>query len=224
MSNKKNIEIVGSGGGKGGLHYVYKTTNIINGKWYIGVHSSDSLDDDYLGSGNVIKAAIKKYGKSNFKREVIFIAESREDALEFENLVVDEYFCARKDTYNITVGGGSPPSCKGKKMPRTAEHQEKITKALKGRKAPNKGKKLSQELIDNLKTFKGEKHHGFGKNRPEHSEFMNNYWNDEKRLAMSLKMKERVLPRTPCEYCGKSLLPQHIKRHTDACERIINAK
>lgn len=49
-------------------HLVYMTTNLVNGKMYVGVHSTENLEDGYLGSGNLIKKAVKKYGRENFDR------------------------------------------------------------------------------------------------------------------------------------------------------------
>jgi len=47
---------------------VYKTTNLINGKIYVGLHVTDNLEDDYLGSGSQLKLAVKKYGKEKFQK------------------------------------------------------------------------------------------------------------------------------------------------------------
>ena len=57
-------------------HIIYKTTNIINNKVYIGYHGTNEIEDGYLGSGYDLKQAFKKYGKSNFQREVLFIFDN----------------------------------------------------------------------------------------------------------------------------------------------------
>lgn len=51
--------------------YIYKTTNLVNGKIYVGKRQMPHFDDSYYGSGTVFKAALKKYGKANFKREIL---------------------------------------------------------------------------------------------------------------------------------------------------------
>lgn len=87
------------------FYYVYKTTNKINGKIYVGVHSTSNLDDGYLGSGNRLIYAIKKYGKENFEKEILHFFECIEDAYKLEAILVNEEFVERKDTYNIKTGG-----------------------------------------------------------------------------------------------------------------------
>lgn len=85
-------------------HIVYKTTNNINGMIYIGVNSTG--DKGYLGSGLNIGIAIKKYGKSNFIREILFSYDTRAEALQKEAELVNTEFINREDTYNIMLGGG----------------------------------------------------------------------------------------------------------------------
>jgi hypothetical protein len=87
-------------------HIVYKTTNIVNNKIYVGLHSTDNIDDGYIGSGFVLKSAIQKYGKDKFKREVLYIFDERSEARAMEASIVDEDFVKRLDTYNLIEGGG----------------------------------------------------------------------------------------------------------------------
>ena len=51
--------------------FIYKMTNLVNGKIYIGQHVTDNLKDGYRGSGIVLKNALKKYGRSNFAVEEV---------------------------------------------------------------------------------------------------------------------------------------------------------
>lgn len=87
------------------LYTIYKITNLINNKIYIGKHQTNNLDDDYLGSGKMLQRALKKYGKENFKREILFTFSSEQEMNQKEAELVTEDFCAREDTYNICPGG-----------------------------------------------------------------------------------------------------------------------
>ena len=59
------------------IYTVYKITNTINNRYYIGVHKTTNPNDSYYGSGLVIKEAIKKYGKENFIKEILFTFENK---------------------------------------------------------------------------------------------------------------------------------------------------
>lgn len=88
------------------MYYViYKITNIVNGKIYVGCHKTENLEDRYLGSGKHLKRAVKKYGKENFKKEILFVCEDAEEMYDVESMVVDESFINRTDTYNLIPGG-----------------------------------------------------------------------------------------------------------------------
>lgn len=87
------------------LFIVYKTTNKQNGKIYVGSHRTDNLDDGYLGSGKLLKLALKKYGPENFDRVVLAEFNNVADMFAYEAQIVDEAFVARRDTYNLKVGG-----------------------------------------------------------------------------------------------------------------------
>lgn len=86
-------------------YYVYKIVNEVNGKEYIGFHSTNDLDDGYMGSGKLIKAAIEKYGIDKFRKEIIQMFDNREDAEQLERELVNEDYVNRDDTYNISLGG-----------------------------------------------------------------------------------------------------------------------
>ena len=89
------------------LYFVYKTTNLINNKTYIGIHKTNNIDDGYLGSGLHFLKAVKKYGKQNFKREILEFCLSYEELLEKEKSYVTEEWVKNGDNYNLKTGGQS---------------------------------------------------------------------------------------------------------------------
>ena len=86
-------------------YIIYETTNLVNQKKYRGAHSTENIDDGYLGSGKLLKKAIKKYGVENFKREILHEFDSLESMYEAENSLVDKVWIEREDNYNLKVGG-----------------------------------------------------------------------------------------------------------------------
>lgn len=83
---------------------IYKTTNLINGKSYIGKDTKNNKN--YLGSGSLLKAAIKKYGKENFTKEILEVCNTHIELKEREKFWI-EYYSAINDSmyYNIRPGG-----------------------------------------------------------------------------------------------------------------------
>ena len=87
------------------FHFVYKTKNKLNGKYYYGMHSTHNLNDGYLGSGKQLRYAIRKYGKVNFELEIIEFFDSRELLIEGEKKIITDEIIKDKDSYNISYGG-----------------------------------------------------------------------------------------------------------------------
>ena len=86
-------------------YLIYKITNQINGKFYIGQHTTSKINDGYMGSGKLIIKAIKKYGTENFTKEILFELSSADELNQKEKELVTVEFCLRLDTYNICEGG-----------------------------------------------------------------------------------------------------------------------
>jgi hypothetical protein len=87
------------------IYYLYRITNKINGKIYIGIHKTSDIDDGYFGSGVYINRAITKYGIENFEKDILEFFEDEETMYKREAEIVNEAFVLRKDTYNIREGG-----------------------------------------------------------------------------------------------------------------------
>lgn len=86
-------------------HYFYKITNLINRKYYYGIHSTDNLEDAYKGSGIRLNEAYNKYGVDNFKKEILKYFNTREEASRYEKEIVTEEEVKSNDCYNLTTGG-----------------------------------------------------------------------------------------------------------------------
>lgn len=141
---------------------IYQTTNQINGKIYIGKHETQNPDDSYLGSGVALNRAIKKHGRENFVKEVLFVFDTAEEMYAKEIELVDEAFINRPDTYNMIVGGqglraGHLNTFYGRK------HSEETKKQI----AENTKKALATPDIRKKMANHGRKNPMYGKSRPE---------------------------------------------------------
>jgi hypothetical protein len=83
---------------------IYKITNLLNSKIYIGKDTKSN--PNYYGSGSIIKRSIKKYGIENFTKEIIDRAETKEELAEKEKYWISYFNSTNKDIgYNISSGG-----------------------------------------------------------------------------------------------------------------------
>jgi len=87
------------------FYTIYKTTNKLNGKIYIGKHQTKDLNDGYMGSGKYLKHAIEKHGIENFTKEILFVFENEADMNDREAELVTDAFVKEDTNYNLCPGG-----------------------------------------------------------------------------------------------------------------------
>ena len=88
------------------FHYLYRITNKLNDKFYIGIHSTDNLDDGYFGSGKYLKRSIERHGKNNHEMQILEFHESRDSLKQKEAEIVNEELLSHPLCMNLTLGGG----------------------------------------------------------------------------------------------------------------------
>ena len=86
-------------------HFIYKTTCSVNGKYYYGMHSTDILDDGYIGSGSRLSLSIKKHGRENFKLEILEFCTDRETLKKREAELITEEKLHDPMCMNLKLGG-----------------------------------------------------------------------------------------------------------------------
>lgn len=153
-------------------NFIYKTTNNLSGRYYYGMHSTDNLNDGYLGSGTQLKRSINKYGKQHFTIEIIEFCKDRVELKSKESQIVTLKEIAKKECMNMRVGGGGmdykPPiseetrkkmSEAQKKRPIDWDTIEKMSKAWLGKKHTLKTReKISKNNMGKTHTTDTKKH------------------------------------------------------------------
>lgn len=145
-------------------NYIYRITNLINGKTYIGQHQYKKIDDKYMGSGTYLKRAKKKYGLENFQKTIICHSIScKRTTNVIEKLFIKRERQLGKGEYNSTSGGK-------RYWKHSKEIRDKISNSLignercKGKNLNNKnalGNILSAETRANMtKAKKGNSNNG----------------------------------------------------------------
>jgi len=86
-------------------HYIYKTTCKVDGKFYWGMHSTDDLDDGYLGSGKKLWHSINNYGEENHFCEKLEFLETKKELSEREAEIVNQDFLNDPSCMNLALGG-----------------------------------------------------------------------------------------------------------------------
>lgn len=121
--------------------YNYITTNIVNGKQYVGMHSARDVNNTYIGSGFAFKRAVEKYGKDCFKCEILCICESKDQAYRNEKTYIEKYNTLHPNGYNLSPTGGLlVPGCFSDKMKESLieRNKNRIVSAATRKKMSNK--------------------------------------------------------------------------------------
>jgi hypothetical protein len=167
-------------------YLVYKTVNKINGKFYIGAHRTNNMNDSYLGSGVALNLAIKKYGIENFFREIIYVAKDESDMFEVEKQLIAENI--GENCYNLMpggMGGFDHINSRGmhigdKNCMRNDEIKKRVIDSSKITKNKNKEKYLNIAKENLKKAVEA----NTGKKRPDQSKHMREwakqYWIENK--------------------------------------------
>lgn len=210
------------------LHnYFYKITNLVNGKYYYGIHSTNNLDDGYMGSGKVLLAAIKKHSKKKFTKEIIVDYPTRREVNEHEKRVVTVELVNLEECYNTRTGGDNDfiPSEKyrkklsmahlgktltedtKKKMSENRKGEKHPMYGVKGKDNPNFGKKASEQVRKRLSELQvGENNSFFGKthsdtSKKKISEAQMGFKNHNFGKSVSEGTKDKLRNNTYCKPC-----------------------
>lgn len=227
-------------------NFVYITTNLINKKQYIGSHATNDLNDSYLGSGRIFLKALRKYGRENFKREILHECETILDARKLEAPMIVQHQTMFPYGYNVHDNGGwgypgsthGPTTREKLRIANTGKKHSDETKekiGIESRKRIKEkssffGKHHTEESIKKISENRrgitaGEKHHYFGKKREKDirekiSETLKGRSIPEeqkKKLSNSAKKVKKVI----CNHCGKEFTPWGIVGHKRSINKDI---
>lgn len=84
---------------------IYKITNTLNNMVYIGQHATNDLNDAYMGSGTILRAAQLKYGMQHFEKQLLKVFDNEYEMDRYEQMIVNKDFINSPRTYNIVLGG-----------------------------------------------------------------------------------------------------------------------
>lgn len=112
------------------FHYIYKITRNNSDRYYIGMHSTDNLEDGYFGSGTRLWRSIDKYGKENHTKEILEFCESREQLRIREKELIGDLHRLDEACMNLVPGGNGGCS-KYSQLARSKAGGEAVVKKLK---------------------------------------------------------------------------------------------
>jgi hypothetical protein len=182
-------------------HMLYKTTCTVTGNFYIGVHSTTNLEDEYLGSGKRLMYSIQKHGKEKHTREILELFVTREELLQREREVVNEDLMKDEKCLNLKNGGeggsdfkhltSKDRSLQAKQRWKNSEYRRKISESVsienrrkyrKGNYVPSfTGMKHSEKTKEKMRGHRKQ-------NGVENSQY-GKIWIFSEKLQKSMKIK-----------------------------------
>ena len=148
------------------MFVTYKITCIITGKYYIGSHKTDNIDDGYMGSGRFIRQSISVYGIENHVKEILGVFDTRKESIDLEHKLIKQKKKLEKEMcLNITNGGSSSDkiNSEGKNVyirtPKTLELNRlagiKGSEVLSNKKKsdPKYAQEISEKLSKSVKKY-----------------------------------------------------------------------
>ena len=140
-------------GSDGKYHFLYKTTNRINSKIYLGKHTTKKLNDGYRGSGDLLKAAILKYGYENFSTEFLSFYDNKLDVALAEKDLISDEIVDSANYYNLVRGGVGGDSRNFYRNSTPRQNALKAAETIKSR--PNsqaiRNSKIKSKINDRVK-------------------------------------------------------------------------
>ena len=197
-------------------YYTYKTTNLINNKAYIGQKKGE-FDRNYLGSGKILKQAIKKYGKDKFAVVLLGIASDKEsvDILEKYYIAYYRQLLGKDVVYNITDGGDGGETCLG-----TTRIYNLVTYDNRYVRGSDLNTYLRDGWVIGMDPITRENHSKALKGKPGHLHTKNT------KDKMRLSALKRSIPKVSniCKQCGKKFEVSYKRRHKKYCSKECHIK
>lgn len=197
------------------IGFVYLTTNIVNGKIYVGQHEikGNKFADDYIGSGGThFRNSVKKYGRENFKRKILKLCYTVNQLNGYET-----YYIKKLRATDPNIGYNKLPGPINLLNPSKLPEVSKIkSEKLSGSNNPMFGKKHTEET--KRKMSEARKGKRVGKNNPmfgKESPFKGKRLSKEAKSILSEKAKERFKDKTKHPNYGKKWTEEQKKLQSE---------
>jgi hypothetical protein len=163
---------------KSNIHYIYKTTCNVTGRWYVGMHSTTNIDDGYMGSGKMLRHSIRKYGVETHTKEILEYLPNREKLILREKEIVNKELIGDGKCMNLKEGGSGGFSNK--------EHMLKCSKA--GNSKQKELRKTDSLFSENIRKKHSKNQLLRLKVNPEKYKNFKSDWNGKKHKESSKKL------------------------------------